>query len=230
MVKLRYEVDPHNRFIIGKSRTKRGISRFRHIIEGRFKIGRGNTLLYHIKAPSRTIANQLNLPHQLKFKGSWSLTEEHNLKLTLNKWRRQRIGDELTLKGKIIKIDAHSLLFAITQRTKENTTSTYILKFEGNWQADKNNRLIFRVRRERSNYDLLVLDGIWEVNPKHRIIYHYEKRLTKRGKRKKRSLLFNGFWNLTKRRVLTYRLDLKDKSAFDFRIGQGVAQKGASRP
>lgn len=227
MAKLRYEVDPHNKLIIRESRRKAGISRFRHIIEGRFKIGKGNTLLYHIKAPSYAIARELNLPHQLKFKGNWSLTEDHDLKLTLIKWRRQRIGDELTLKGEIIKIDGHSLLFAFTQRIKENVTSTHILKFEGSWQADENNRLAFRMRREKGSYDVFVFDGIWEVNRRHQIIYHYEKRITKRAKTKRCSLLFNGFWNLTKRRVLTYQLDLKDRSAFDFRIGQGIIKNGA---
>ena len=52
------------------------------------------------------------------------------LKLTLDKWRRQTFGDELTLKGRIIKADAHSLAFAITGRVKGDAASTYILKLE----------------------------------------------------------------------------------------------------
>lgn len=245
---LRYEVDPHNRLIVRESGRKTRLSRFRHVIEGRFKIGKGNTLLYHIKAPSIGIAKERNLPHQLKFKGNWSLTEDHNLRLTLNKWRRQTFGDELTLKGEIIKIDAHSLLFAVTQRTKENVTSTCILKFEGSWQADEYNRLIFRMRREKDRRDMLVFDGIWELGPKNRIVYHYEipssakaspfakvsgdrsegRRNTRyKMRKKKRSLLFNGSWNYTKRGVLTYQLDLKGKSAFDFKIGKGIVKDNA---
>ena len=227
MAKLRFEVDPHNKLI-------RGISKFRHVIDGRFKIGKGNALLYHIKAPSDTAAKEADLPHQLKFKGSWSLTKDHNLRLTLDKWRRQTFGDELTLKGEIIRADVHSLSFAVTQRTKENTVSTYILKLEGSWQADKNNRLTFRVKKEEGRFDLLVFDGIWEVNRKHRIVYHYEKKLTKRGESKRRSLVFKGFWNITRRNALTYLLDLKGKSlpagrqsAFDFRVGHGIVEKGA---
>ena len=218
--KLRFEVDPHNRLIAG-------ISKFRHVIEGRFKIGKGGTLIYHIKAPSDDIARRLYLPHQLKFKGFWSLTKDHNLRLTLNKWRRQTFGDEITLKGEILKAEAHSLIFAVTQRTKENISSTYILRLEGNWQADKNNRLAFRVKRKSGRFDTLIFDGTWEINRKHKIIYHYEKWRTKKGKRSKHSLLFDGHWNLTERNVLTYRLDLKGKSAFDFRIGHGIARKDA---
>jgi hypothetical protein len=206
MAKLRYEIDPHNRLIVNKTERKTDIPRFRHIIEGRFKIGKDNILLYHIKAPSRAIANELNLPHQLKLKGRWSLTAEHNLRLTLNKWHRQTFGDELTLKGEIIKIGAHSLLFAITQRTKENTAPTYILKLEGNYQADKNNRLTFRVKKEGYKYDALIFGGIWNVNREHQIIYHYRKYSRNRIKEKKHSLLFNGFWYLKKTKVLTYQL------------------------
>ena len=215
--KLRFEVDPHNKLI-------RGISKFRHVIDGRFKIGKGNSLLYHIKTPSDTAAKEADLPHQLKFKGTWSLTKDHNLRLTLDKWRRQTFGDELTLKGEIIKAGTHSLFFAVTQRTKEDTTSTYILKLGGFWQADRNNRLTFRVKKEEGRFDLLVFDGIWEVNRKHRIVYHYEKKLTRRGESKKHSLVFDGFWNIARKSALTYRLDLKGKSAFDFRIGKGIVQ------
>ncbi len=219
--KVRYEVDPHNRLVITETRKKTPLYKFRHVIDGRFKIGKASTLLYHIKTPSDDISKKISLPHQLKFKGIWSLTRDHNLKLTLNKWRRQTFGDELTLKGEIIKVGAHSLLFAITQRTKENVASTRILKLQGSWQADKNNRLTFRAKRERGRFDLLVFDGIWEINRRHKIVYHCEKRFRKQ---RKHSLLFSGFWSLRRSKVLTYLLDLKGKSAFDFRIGKGIAQ------
>ncbi len=221
---VRYEIDPHNRLLINQPPKKSGLSKFRRIIEGRFKIGKGNTLTFHIKAPSEGVIEELNLPHQLKFKGTWSLTKDYNLKLTLNKWRRQTFGDEITLQGEILKVEAHSLIFAVTQRTKESVSSTYILRLEGSWQADKNNRLAFRVKKESGIFDTLIFDGIWEVNRRHKIIYHYEKWLTKKGKRSKHSLLFDGRWNFTERNVLTYQLDLKGRSAFDFRIGKGIVQ------
>jgi len=225
MTKLIYEIDPHNRLIIQKGEGQAGIFGFRHVIEGRLKIGKDNALIYHIKAPSKAMARELNLPYQLKFKGSWSLTEEHDLRLTFDKWKRQRIGDELTLKGEIVKIDAHSLVFAVTQKTGEDTASIYSLGLEGSWRADDKNRLTFRVKREKNNYNLLVFDGMWEINRNHQIIYSYEKRITKRAKRRKRhSLLFKGFWNLTKREALTYQLDIKDRSTFDFRVGHGIIE------
>ncbi|MEA3306050.1 MAG: hypothetical protein U9R52_04470, partial [Candidatus Omnitrophota bacterium] len=179
MTKLRYEVDPHNRLVVRQAGKKAGISKFRRVIEGKFKTGNDNTLFYHIKAPSRHITPEYRLPHQLKLKGKWSLTGNHDLKLTLNKWRRQGIGDELTLKGEFIKTETNSLLFAITQRTKENAASTYILRLQGIWQADKNNRLTFRIKREKSNYDTLAFDGIWQVDKKHRVLYRDEKKLSK---------------------------------------------------
>ncbi|MBL7071461.1 MAG: hypothetical protein ISS26_04750 [Candidatus Omnitrophica bacterium] len=214
---MRYEVDPHNRLIVRKEEKKSKVSRFRHVIEGRFRIGKDNTLLYHIKAPSPDPAG---VPHQLKLKGSWSLADDHNLKLTLNKWGRQTFGDEITLTGNIIKADSHSLLFSVTQRTKENASSTHILRFEGNWQADKNNRLTFRIKKEKKRYDVLVFNGIWEINRKNQIVYSYT-----RGK-KRHSLLIKGRWDYSRKGILTYDLDLKGSSHFDFKVGGGIAKKG----
>jgi len=223
---LRYEVDPHNKLVVKKTGSKTGVSKFRRVIEGKFKIGKGNRLIYHIKAPSGGIAKELDLPHQIKFKGNWTLTRGHDLRLTLNKWRRQTFGDELTLKGDIIKVNARSLLFAVTQRTKENIASTYILRLEGWWLADKNNRLAFRAKKESGRSDLLVLDGVWLVNKKHRVAYSYESWAGRAGRRVKRhTLTFDGFWNLTEKEILTYLLDFKGKSVFDFRVGKGIARR-----
>lgn len=225
MAKIRYEVDPHNRLIVRGGEGKTEVRMFRYAIDGRFEIGRGNELLYHIKAPSRSPIKELNLPHQLFFKGNWSLTKDHNLKLTIDKWYRRTFGDEITLKGEIIKVDTYSLAFAVTQKTKENAASTYILKFEGGWQADRNNRLVFRIKRETERHDSLVFEGIWEVDRKNMIVYSYERRSSYGGQAEGRhSLSLNGFWNYNKRGMLTYRFDLLDKTGFDFRIGNAVAE------
>jgi len=223
MARLKYEIDPHNRLVTRETGKKTRISGFRHVIEGRFKIGRGNTLIYHIKAPSGSIAKKYNFPHQLRLKGNWSLTDEHNLRLTLNKWGRQTFGDELILKGEIVKADSSSIFFAVTQRTKEGARSTYILRLEGKWQADKRNRLTFRIKKEKKRHDVLIFDGIWEIDRTNRIIYTYE-----RGK-KRHSLLLKGFWNYSRKGVLTYDLDLKGKSHFDFKVGKGIAEKDLIR-
>ena len=223
MATSRYEIDPHNRLVVRETGRKSRLSRYRHVLDGRFRIGADNTLEYHIKAPSCGAADAHNFPHQLRFKGDWSLTDGDNLKLTLNKWGRQTFGDELILKGEAIKAGAGSLCFAVTQKTKETARSTYILTFEGKWQADSDNRITFRIKREKKKYDVLTFDGIWKLNRRHKIVYEY---VSRRGGRLRRgSLLFDGFWDITGKGVLTYYMDWKGKSRFDFRIGRGIAEK-----
>lgn len=220
--KLRYEVDPHNRLVVSGTGGRAGLTRFRRVFEGRFKTGPHNSLLYHIKAPTEGVAPDFTAPHQVKLRGEWSLTKNHDLRLTLDKWRRQTVGDELTLQGEIIRAEADALLFAVTTRTKEGLPSLYILKLQGIWQADKHNRLTFRADKGQGEHDTLLFDGIWEVDRNHKITYGYEKSQLKRKEKLKKTLTFEGFWDITKRNRLTYNLSRDGKSAFEFRTGIGI--------
>jgi hypothetical protein len=214
--KLRYEVDPHNRLIVGKAGKRSSLTRFRKVLEGRFKTGRNNILIYHIKAPMYGAESGLKVPHQVKLKGKWSLTENHDLKLTLDKWRRQSLGDELTLQGEILQAQANSLLFAVTTRSKENIPLTYLFRLRGIWQTDKHNRLTFRVKKGRGRYDALVFDGIWEVDKHHRIVYRYEKSQLIRKEKLEKTLIFKGFWDISRRNKVSYKLSMDGKSIFVF--------------
>ena len=173
MSTIRYELDPHNRLVLDESGGKSELRRFRRVIDGRFRVDRSNELSYHIKSP---VADK-SIPHQLKLRGKWSLTDNHNLRLTLDKQGRETFGDKITLQGEILDVKRNSLLFAITTKTKENTRSTYALNLSGSWKADKNNRLSFHIKKEKGIHDILTFNGAWEVNKNHRIIYRYEKAL-----------------------------------------------------
>jgi hypothetical protein len=162
------------------------------------------------------VTPDLEAPHQVKLRGKWALTKNHDLKMTLDKWRRQRPGDELTLQGEIIAAKDNSLLFAFTTRSKKKLASVNVLRLQGIWQADKYNRLIFRVKKGQGLYDTLIFDGIWEIDKQHRIIYHYEKTQLTRTKRRKRTLTFKGYWNIAKPYKLSYELGLDGSSAFEF--------------
>jgi len=221
MEKFRYETDPHNRLFIQKTGSDPHLKRFRRVLDGRFKIGPGNFLIYHVKSPVKGITQDRKAPHQVKLKGRWSLTKDHDLRLTLDKWRRQLPKDTLTLQGEIIGVDSSSFLFAFTTKTGEGALSTQVLKLEGRWQADKKNRLTFRVKKEGGNYDVLTFDGIWEIDKNHRIVYQYVKR---KGSAKKR-LTFKGFWDIKERCRLRYQLDLKGRFFFDFRTGACLIDK-----
>ena len=186
--KIRYEIDPYNRFVLDGYGKKSDLPKFRKVIDGRFKTDKDNNLSYHIKAPYHSLrsdAGQVphhslrsdagqaplseddNIPHQIKLKGEWSLTDNNELRLTLDKWARETFGDQITLQGEILDVDKNSLLFAVTTTTKEDTQSTYALNLGGSWKADENNRLSFHVKKEEGKYDILTFNGVWEIPKNH---------------------------------------------------------------
>ena len=217
--KVRFEVDPHNRLVIAKTNEKTGVQRFRHVLTGRFKTDKNNSLFYHVKAPTPQGAQ---IPHQVKLRGNWSLTDDHKLELTLNKWGRQTFGDKLTLQGRILDVRKNSLLFSVTTKTKENVQSTYILNLAGAWQADKNNRLTFRVKRERGQHDILTFDSAWEINKQHQIIYKYEKAQLVRKRKRIHTLTFKGYWDIKDKIRIFYVIDRATDSAFSFKTALGI--------
>ncbi len=225
MQKLRYEVDPHNRLIVSEAAESADPARFRRVFDGKFKIGPDSSLIYHIKAPMDGLMPERQPPHQVKLRGQWSLTENHDLKLTLDKWHRQIPGDELTLQGEIISVAAHALLFAVTTRSQKNLDERYVFRLQGKWQADKHNRLTFRVNKGRGRHDILTFTAVWEINKNQRIVYRYEKARLIRKSRLDKTLVFKGHWNIFKRNRLTYELSRDRESAFDFRTGLGFLAK-----
>lgn len=215
MEKIKYELDPHNRLTV-KSSSLRGI---RKVLDGQFKISGHNTLTYHIKIP---VPADIKAPHQVKLKGEWSLTKEHQLRLTLDKWQRQTFGDQLTIQGEIIDVKKNSLAFAVAARTKDNLPSTYILELSGCWQADEHNRLTFRADKEHGRTDLLVFDAAWQIGDNYQIIYNYEKANLVRRNRSSHTLIFKGRWEIKDKFRLSYLVGGDTDSGFDFQAGLGV--------
>lgn len=223
MKRVIYEIDPHNRLVAGISQKHSGPPKFRHVIDGEFKIGAGNTLFYHIKSPSEGISKELDLPYQLKLEGTWCLAKNHDLKLTFDKCQLKGFRDEIVLKGEILSAGADALIFGITQKTADSTASTHILRLEGVWQADKYNRLTFKAKKENGKYDTLTFEGKWEINKNHNIVYKYYKKPTKTEK----TISFDGFWNIAAKNIITYHLDFMNRSFFNFRVGTGNASLDA---
>jgi len=219
MEKVRYEIDPHNRLIIKKTGKKTKLPRFRQVLNGCFKVADDNTLIYHIKAP---IPEDIRAPYQIKLRGKWSLTKNHDLMFTLDKWRRQTFGDQLTLQGDIIDVKKNSLLFAVTTRDKDGVQSIYALKLQGSWQADKNNRLTFRVKKGQHKYDILTFDGIWKIGKNYQIIYQYKKAQLARKLKKIHTLVFKGYWDIKNKARISYVIDRNTNSVFNFKTSLGV--------
>jgi len=217
MEKIRLEIDPFNRLISRRTGDVSSLPGFRKVLDGRFKADGNNNIAYEVKSPQ---AGGANIPHQVKLKGKWSLNNDHNLVLTLDKWGRQTLGDQLILKGEIIDASANALLFAVTTTSKDKVSSTYVLELAGTWQADKNNRLTFKINKEARRIDSLIFTGAWEINKDYQIIYTYEKA----GLRKKEThtLTFKGAWNINENAKISYVLDKDSASGFDFRLNAAV--------
>lgn len=176
--KIQYEVDPFNRLILSKTSRASRAPKFRHILDGKFKIGKNNTLTYQVKSPPPPA-----IPQQLKLSGDWSLDKEHNLVFTLDKENNQQAKDKISLKGEIIDVKSDRLEFAVSAKDTASRMHFYILRLQGRWQADKYNRLSFLAEKEDGLYDILTLTGMWEIN---------KEKLT-------RTLSFKGFWDVAKK-------------------------------
>jgi len=222
MERFRYELDPYNRLVLTKG-GESGLAEFRQVLDGQFKLGRNNGLSYHIKTPLRETEN---IPNQIRLKGEWSLTGNHDLRLTLDKECRETFGDKLTLQGEILDAKADSLLFALTTRSARGGESTYVLNVAGSWKADDNNRLTFRVKKEKDTYDSLEFNAAWKVNNNNEVVYRYKKSDTVTRKKKFHELAFKGHWDIKDAFRISYVLDGRTDSVFDFMASAGMFKEG----
>ena len=51
MQKVRYELDPFNRFVYDGSGGRNDLPEFRQVLDGQFSLDENNNLFYRIKAP-----------------------------------------------------------------------------------------------------------------------------------------------------------------------------------
>lgn len=214
----RYEIDPYNRLVLNGSGQKNGLKKFRQVIEGRFRTDENNNLYYQVKAP---LSETENIPNQLRLKGEWSLTDNHDMRLTLDRQSRETFGDQITLQGEVLDVNESSLLFAVTARTGSGR-STYILDLSGSWKADEHNRLSFHVKKESGKYDILTFNGTWKIDENNQIIYEYNKASLTKKRRCVHALTFKGFWDIRDKFRISYILYGNSDSVFDFQARSGV--------
>ncbi|MFH1318442.1 MAG: hypothetical protein ABIH71_05455 [Candidatus Omnitrophota bacterium] len=214
--KTKYEIDPLNRLVVAETGRKSKLPKFRKILDGKIKIDKGNTFIYRINKSQDSTA-----PQQIKLTGKWSLDDEHNLVLTLDKQHKQCVGDKIKIKGEIIDAKADKLAFSVTTKNALDQTQAYILELGGIWQADKNNRLSFNVKRDAGKVDKLIMVGKWKIGKQNQIIYIYTKRQTK-GKRKiTNNVTLKGYWDITEKHRILYIMNKKISSQFDFKVSIG---------
>ncbi len=205
--KTKYATDNIGRLLINKGGRL-------YPAEGEFKIEK-NDLIFE---PSRKspLAEILSLPQSIKFKGNWHLNRSHNLELHLKEAGSKDIGGILELKGKILSCEADSLVFEMHCRKSTDEDRISLLSLSGRWQADNSNNLIFLVSRDTEE-DILKLSAGWQVNNNHKLVYTYEKEDLVRKTRRTEYLEFDGYWQINGEKRISYNLDLKNNSFFEFR-------------
>ena len=195
---------------------------FRTILDGTFEIDENNHVTYHVKKSQVS-----DIPQQVKLRGQWSLDNEHNLVLTLNKWGNQIAGNKLTIESEVIDAKGNMLSFALTSKDSEGNDHIYIVRLGGRWQADEYNRLSFNIEREKGITDRLTLQGAWEVNGQNEIIYTYEKSSRANVEKITKTITLKGYWDITEKHRIIYVLNKEIESEFDFKVSIGKpAERG----
>jgi hypothetical protein len=188
--------------------------RLTRIFEGTVTTDRSSRLIYHVDSSAGQ--DGYAGPHTFSLDGSWKLTPNHDLALTLHEaGRRER--QTVYLKGAIIKAEANALVFALRRSEDDELHTAQRLTLFGRWGADAKNRLTFLVEKADGSEDRLTLQGGWEVGKHHQLLYRYRQRgpasLTRAGQ----MLIFEGAWDITKADRLVYRLAGSPDSAFEFK-------------
>ncbi|MBU4312795.1 MAG: hypothetical protein KJ706_08780 [Candidatus Omnitrophica bacterium] len=206
--RISYEVDPHNRLIIKKTGGRSNVRKFRQVVSGRFKTDNKNKLYYEVYKPLPA-----DIPQKIKFSGKYYLDSKHNLIFTLDKWANQYAGNRLRLKTGIAHAGSSEIVLLLNSRTSKKKRSIYLMTLHGAWQADKNNRLTFGVKKESDKSDDLTLFNAWKIGKNSEITYSQGKNYDVVG--------LKGFWDIRKKRRLSYILDKKIGSALDFKATLG---------
>jgi len=182
-------------------------------IKGIFSVDKRNNLIYMV-IESSSWRRQYKFPEKIKFKGKWSLTPEHDLLLNLED-KRQFDKQQLLLKGTIKKHSANQLVFQVKSDSKGANKFSF-LKFQGFWQADKHNRIVFAITKKDSP-DTLTFRGDWKLDKNQQVTYTYQKSFLKTKTSRIQALKFQGFWKINEKNRLKYILFGKQDSFFDFR-------------
>ncbi len=199
MKKAHFTVDQDNQLLIGSPALKQLL-----VVNGKFSLDTDNNLIYLL---NETVGwrREYGLPNRIKFKGRWSLNENYDLELYLDKTEEQFNGDYLCLKGRVLYAGQESFVFQLNSRDKRRANRLSLLKFSGIWQADEFNRIIFQVKK-KATPDTLAFKGIWQVNANQQISYEYEKIQLKTKRKIKDTLVFTGFWQVFSANRLSYIL------------------------
>lgn len=178
-----------------------------------------------IKTCSINSKNQLVINKNVTVDGIWSLTNDHELCLTLDADKNTQFGDKIILSGRFNNVSPNILSFEVSHYENQKKLTSDLLALQGVWEADENNKLIFKVKKESGRHDVLTFTNTWILNDKNRIIYEYETASLVFKKKETQQLTFKGTWDITKNNRLYYELSNVSGSGFDFKVGTSILEK-----
>ncbi len=145
-------------------------------------------------------------------KGRWEIGPGHEVQ-----YRAEGKDEEIKLKAPLLAAEPNALVIAFTEKQSDQKSVTRAAKLTGTWHLNAKNRVIFEVERQRGRPDVLAFKGAWRAGRSNEFIYSYEEISLKTKKKIKREFVFAGFWELSERNRLTYRLAADPDSAFRIR-------------
>ena len=211
---LRYAFDDTNRLVVRERDDGNRTWLPRRVLEGRVHTDRGNRLIYQVD--SSASADGAQTPRAFNLDGTWTLTPNHELALTLHERQRQG-GQTIYLKGALVNAEASALVFALRRSEQEGLDTAEQITLSGRWQTDAKNRLNFLVAKADGSEDRLTFQGGWEVGKHHELIYRYRQRAQSGRIASEQTLMFDGSWDITKTDRLVYRIAGSDRSVFEFK-------------
>jgi hypothetical protein len=218
-MKYAYEIDPYNNLVLSSGK-KASAKYFRKVVQGKFRVNQKNQLEYVVRKP---LSNS-SIPKVIRLKGIWSLTKEHNLKITVEENKKFSYKKTI-LKGQIVQVGKNSLVFSLTQKDTTNKERIYSLSLNGFWHLDKYNRISFKLQKEKGQGDDLLFACKWQVNKNNVIEYVYKKKDSV-DNQKTHSLLFKGKWSITEKNRLSYDISTSTDSSFQIKTSlQKVTDK-----
>ena len=212
--RVQYTFDSTNRLLVTSPDGAADGVRIQRVISGAVTTDAGNRLIYRVDTPAAQ--NGASRRRRFDLDGTWGITPNHQLFLTLHEASRLR-RQTLYLKGAITKVEAHAITLALRRHTSGGDRTIQRLRLSGRWQADRKNRLSFLVERSDGSDDRLTFQSGWKLGRHNTLIYRYRKHAVGSRRGGMRTLRFAGVWDLTQANRLVYRLDASGKSAFDFR-------------
>ena len=160
--------------------------------------------------------------------GRWRLGKDN-----LIVYESEGSREEILFKGMPLAVGPDGLVVSIEEKRQDQKSILTTLTLVGSWSADSKNRLRFEVEKTNGRRDAFVFKGSWELNHSQELVYIHEVTRLKTKTNVRREIVFQGFWDISEKNRLTYRLGGDDKSVLHFRCSfetkSLLAKKGEIR-